>query len=256
MPFGSEGVEPGVGLALSGGGFRATLFHVGALWRLNELGYLPKLDRISSVSGGSITAGLLAVRWPQLRFVRGTATNFKDLLVAPLRAFCARAVDAPAMGEGAFLPGRHVSEALERTSRSHPYGDAALQALPARPSFVLNTTTATGVSFRFSKPDAGDYRIGRIRQPPFRVAQALVASSAFPPVLSSPVLEMDPGRFPQTDGPHLHAQEAQRFQRHPHKPRGAGGSGQTIAGNGAPSRLRVPWGRGESDEDASGHRAG
>jgi hypothetical protein len=35
MPFGSEGVERGVGLALSGGGFRATLFHLGSLWRLN-----------------------------------------------------------------------------------------------------------------------------------------------------------------------------------------------------------------------------
>lgn len=63
MPFGSEGIETGVGLALSGGGFRATLFHCGALWRLNELGYLPKLSRISSVSGGSITSGLLAMKW-------------------------------------------------------------------------------------------------------------------------------------------------------------------------------------------------
>ena len=48
MPFGSEGVEAGVGLALSGGGFRATLFHLGSLWRLVELGYLPKLERVSS----------------------------------------------------------------------------------------------------------------------------------------------------------------------------------------------------------------
>lgn len=40
MPFGSEGVEVGIGLALSGGGFRVTLFHCGVLWRLNELGYL------------------------------------------------------------------------------------------------------------------------------------------------------------------------------------------------------------------------
>src|ERR1035437_6460162 len=49
----------GIGLCLSGGGYRAMLFHLGALWRLNELGYLPKLNRISSVSGGSITAGVL-----------------------------------------------------------------------------------------------------------------------------------------------------------------------------------------------------
>jgi hypothetical protein len=33
------------------------LFHLGALWRLNEVGLLRGLVRISSVSGGSITAG-------------------------------------------------------------------------------------------------------------------------------------------------------------------------------------------------------
>jgi NTE family protein len=46
---------PGIALCLSGGGFRAMLFHLGTLWRLNEFGYLPKLKLISSVSGGSIT---------------------------------------------------------------------------------------------------------------------------------------------------------------------------------------------------------
>jgi len=67
MPFGSEGPESGIGLALSGGGFRATLFHCGAFWRLNELSYLQKLDRVSSVSGGSIAAGVLGVKWSKLR---------------------------------------------------------------------------------------------------------------------------------------------------------------------------------------------
>jgi NTE family protein len=46
-------------LALSGGGFRATLYHLGALKRLNELKYLSRFERISSVSGGSIAAGML-----------------------------------------------------------------------------------------------------------------------------------------------------------------------------------------------------
>jgi NTE family protein len=46
--------EAGIALCLSGGGYRAMLFHLGALWRLNELGYLAKLARVSSVSGGSI----------------------------------------------------------------------------------------------------------------------------------------------------------------------------------------------------------
>ncbi len=43
-----------VGLSLSGGGFRATLFHLGAIRRLNEFEILPKLTTVSSVSGGSI----------------------------------------------------------------------------------------------------------------------------------------------------------------------------------------------------------
>ena len=60
--------EPGTALCLSGGGYRAMLFHVGALWRLNEAGYLPKLERVSSVSGGSITAGVLGLAWPKLGF--------------------------------------------------------------------------------------------------------------------------------------------------------------------------------------------
>ena len=39
------------------------VFHVGVLWRLNETKLLSKIKRFSSVSGGSITAGVLASRW-------------------------------------------------------------------------------------------------------------------------------------------------------------------------------------------------
>ena len=44
------------GLCISGGGYRAMLFHAGAIFRMNELGILSKLARVSSVSGGSMTA--------------------------------------------------------------------------------------------------------------------------------------------------------------------------------------------------------
>src|SRR6266481_2963406 len=105
MPFGSEGIDDKLtGLAMSGGGFRATLFHLGTLWRLNELAYLPKIDRISSVSGGSITCGVLAVHWPRLQWANGLATNFQDEIVKPLREFCARLIDGPAIAEGTILP--------------------------------------------------------------------------------------------------------------------------------------------------------
>src|SRR5262245_15759936 len=103
MPFGSEGVEPGIGLALSGFGFRAGLFHCGVLWRLNELAYLSKLTRVCSVSGGSIAAGRLAVRWRALQFKAGVASNLIDLVVTPLRSFCSRSVDTTAVLTGVVL---------------------------------------------------------------------------------------------------------------------------------------------------------
>jgi NTE family protein len=47
-----------VGLALSGGGFRASFFHIGVLARLAELDILRKIEVISTVSGGSIVGAL------------------------------------------------------------------------------------------------------------------------------------------------------------------------------------------------------
>src|SRR5439155_58499 len=59
-PGADADARSGVSLCLSGRGFRATLFHLGALRRLNELGVISKLDTISPVSGGSRTAAALA----------------------------------------------------------------------------------------------------------------------------------------------------------------------------------------------------
>ncbi len=63
--------EPGIGLCLSGGGYRALLFHADVLRRLNELKFLQKLDRISSVSGGSITTAAPGMNWDNLSFDGG-----------------------------------------------------------------------------------------------------------------------------------------------------------------------------------------
>lgn len=50
----SEAPQLGLGLALSGGGFRAAFFHLGALARLAETDLLRHVEMISTVSGGSI----------------------------------------------------------------------------------------------------------------------------------------------------------------------------------------------------------
>src|SRR5258705_13859760 len=80
-------VEDAIGLCLSGGGYRAMIYHVGALIRLNEQGLFPQLKEFASVSGGSITAGGVPVAWAPLPFDEGgTAVKFnREVAQPPLR---------------------------------------------------------------------------------------------------------------------------------------------------------------------------
>ena len=55
-----------VGLALSGGGFRASLFHIGVLARLAELDMLRHVEVLSCVSGGSIIGALYYLKVREL----------------------------------------------------------------------------------------------------------------------------------------------------------------------------------------------
>jgi NTE family protein len=169
----------GVALCLSGGGYRAMLFHVGVVWRLHDAGWLPRLDRISSVSGGSIAAGALALAWPRL-----AAEGIEPAFVAPVRALAGRTVDATSVIAGA-LTSATISERVAQAYRRHLFGDATLQDLPDAPRFVINATSVqSGALFRFSKPYMADWRVGRVNSPTIALADAVAASSAFPPVLS------------------------------------------------------------------------
>ena len=55
-----------IGLCLSGGGFRASLFHLGVLRYLAEANQLSNVSAISTVSGGSIISAFLATKWGKL----------------------------------------------------------------------------------------------------------------------------------------------------------------------------------------------
>lgn len=196
----------GMGLCLSGGGYRAMLFHLGAIIRLNEAGILQRLKRISSVSGGSITAGLLGFKWKRLAFQNGVATNLQVEVVAPVRTLACKTVDASAVLSGIFLPGFTVSDRVEKAYDQALFQGATLQDLPADsegPRFVINATNLqTGVLFRFSKAFMADYLVGMIKSPTVPLAKAVAASSAFPPLLSPCVLNVHASDFDaQSRGP-------------------------------------------------------
>lgn len=174
-----------IGLALSGGGYRAMLFHAGAFVRLFELGLLGRLARVSSVSGGSIAAAKLALEWPGLS---DRAALFR-LVVEPLRGMASVSIDVGSALAGLALPG----DAAGRVAAAYAkrlFGDATLQDLPEHPVFVINATNVeTGSLWRFSRKRARDWRVGEIAAPRFAIADAVAASSAFPPVLSPFVLD-------------------------------------------------------------------
>jgi NTE family protein len=194
----------GTALCLSGGGYRAMVFHAGALQRLNELGYLKRLDFVSSVSGGSITAGILALAWNDLTFdAEGRAVDFEKRVLEPVRAMAARGVDVRSVLTGLVLPGQRISDRVQAAYREHLFGDATLQDLPDHPRFVFCATNLQTTSLvRFSKRHVADYRLGLARNRDVPLATAVTASSAFPPFLSPVTLRLpadawDP-QIPQT----------------------------------------------------------
>lgn len=208
MSNGDPATPGQAGLALSGGGFRATLFHLGALWRMNELGLLGDIDRVTSVSGGSILAGYLGYKWRELQFNNGVATNFDQLIGPPIQKFCSETIDSWAILKGKIDPFHNAADYVAKAYNKKLFKGATLRALPdddARegPRFIIYATNMqSGVSFRFSRPYIADYRIGLNRKTStIRLADAVAASSAFPPLLTPKVLKTKPGDWEQDPDP-------------------------------------------------------
>jgi NTE family protein len=187
----ARGPSPGIGISLSGGGYRAMLFHLGAFLRLFEAGLLQKASRISSVSGGSITSAKVALEWSRLN----TRQDFVDHVVGPIRKVAGITIDVPAIIAGVVLPG-HVADYVAWAYRRLLFGAATLQDLPGRPEFVINATNVeTGTLWRFSRASMADYKVGQIDRPALSLASAVAASSAFPPFLSPYLLRVSADDF-------------------------------------------------------------
>lgn len=207
-----KALEEGTALCLSGGGYRAMLFHIGVLWRLNELGWLQRLNRISSVSGGSITAGLLAMCWNNLDFQNNIARNFVDEIVTPIKNLASRTIDVSSVVMGSLWFGS-IGDKVADSYRKYLYGDRTLQDIvdevPGKsPRFVFNATNVqSGVLWRFMKPYMRDYRVGEVKNPTIDLAVAVAASSAFPPVLSPVEIDLDPNDFTPGSGTDLQGAE-------------------------------------------------
>jgi NTE family protein len=177
------------------------LFHTGALWRLHQVGLLPKIAIFSSVSGGSITNGWLALKWAELM---APGASFENVFVPKIREMAHTTVDVWAFLKGVWtgsIPAQ-VAAAYDRVL----FDGATLQDLPAPPApmFVYDSSNLqTGALWRFTRDYMGDYKVGYIDKPNVPLSVAVGASSAFPPILS-PVVLKSPGTFrPATPPPAL-----------------------------------------------------
>ncbi|WP_221441891.1 patatin-like phospholipase family protein [Luteimonas sp. MC1825] len=221
---GADTPKQGVAIALSGGGYRAMLFHTGVLWRLGQLGFFQdkplehnvagvtsqvgRLERISSVSGGSITAAVLALALERLEHTSAAAFDgaFKEHVVGPVRQLAGKNL-AGTKPSGAFqvikdivMPGR-VSEHISAAYRRELFGDKTLQDLPDRVRFVINASNLqSGALWRFSKPFMRDWKVGEVPNPRVSLADAVAASSAFPPVLAPALLSLKESDYSPNSG--------------------------------------------------------
>ena len=178
-----------IGLALSGGGFRAAAFHLGVLRCLQQRGLLDKLDVFSCVSGGSIAGGVVAYHWGD--------PNVLDRLEAYLKT---RSIAVSSVIGGILDP---FASRLEKLSQSYDrdlFAGGTLKDLRHGPRIYFNTTNlATGNLFFFVaggelEAEMGEHELGVVPAPDFPICLAVAASSAFPPVF--PPLRLDAEHYP------------------------------------------------------------
>jgi NTE family protein len=186
-----------IGLALSGGGLRATVFHLGVLSRLAAEDHLNAITHLSTVSGGSLCAGLVysanQYRWP-------TPTQLQQIVIPRIAQlitqtdlqglYVRRLLRAP----WSVLRGRANEIAYLMRVR---WGiDASLQDLSdpdehrGQPYWhIVTTCYETGKSWYFTKARMGDYLFGYSMRPEIALSDALAASAAVPGLIGP--LELD-----------------------------------------------------------------
>lgn len=172
-----DGKDYRIGLALSGGGFRATAFHLGVFRKLKAMGILWKLDMLSCVSGGSIAGAYLAANWGDDaalerldKYLRTTSIAVGSVVAGVLNPFESRL------------------DKLAETYDRDLFKKKTLDQLDKGPRLYLNATNlASGNMFFFvtgekKGAEMGEHELGSRPASGFRLSRAVAASSAFPPV--------------------------------------------------------------------------
>lgn len=170
-----------LGIALSGGGIRATIFHLGLFKWLAENGLLEEVKRVSTVSGASLCVGLIYAHndltWPSSK------TFLSIVLPSIERVILANDIQTAAVLRLIRSPyywnkkPNIIAKQLE-----HQWGiHGSLADLSGDAVWYANCTTyETGKRFRFCKKNMGDYKIGYVEHPDIPLSHVMAASAGFP----------------------------------------------------------------------------
>lgn len=187
-----DGNEKRIGLALSGGGFRAAAFHLGTFRKLDEFGLLTKVDLLSCVSGGSIAGAFLSLHW-----------NDPDVLGKLETYLLTKSIGVSSAIGGLLNPFASRLDLLANTYDRDLFNNKTMKDLKNGPRIYINSTNlSTGNMFFFTSgesklgktEDMGDHELGQVSASDIKISEAVAASSAFPPVF--PPLLLDEDRFP------------------------------------------------------------
>ena len=188
------------GLALSGGGFRASLYHLGVIRYLRDAGIIQNVNQITSVSGGSVVAAHMVLNWDRycgsdeefdqvsgelIRFLQMDVRNriVRRFPLASMVNWGRRTVRMQAW--------RQYTRAglLEQHYQKYLYGDVGLFSLPDTPRlYILSTDLSEGSLCAFHRDGlllhrrtaSGHDEFEKLQIGLATVAMAVAASSAFP----------------------------------------------------------------------------
>lgn len=188
-----------IALALSGGGVRATVFHLGILLRLADENRLDDISKISTVSGGSLAIGLI---FSHSNLIWPSSENFKKSILPRIATILTTS-------SLAFSTAKEILNFPWRQSRGNKFANAmekvwgingTLKTLSKKPEWFINTTSInTGKNWRFTQNHMGDWVFGHNYDQNINVSTAIAASAAIPYLVGKIEIPISPDGWYQID---------------------------------------------------------
>jgi NTE family protein len=180
-----------IGLALSGGGFRATGFHLGVLARLAQDNRLEEITFLSTVSGGSLCIALVFAKnnfqWPS------SQEFLERVLLEAYRALTTQGLQQDVINRVLRAPWTILqsrAEVISELMQKNWGVTASLKDLPETPRWMINATCyESGKDWRFERFRMGDYVFGYSYDTDIPLSDAVAASAGFPGLIGPLVIE-------------------------------------------------------------------